>query len=170
MIREFKKRSKRSIIWKIDSDAFKKLVSSSLSFSDILKSFNLKNKGGNCATLKRRLDEEQIDYSHIKVGNNTNLGKKFNNWMTIEECLSEIFVKNSKRLRKIARIYLRKYNLIPYKCKCGLTDKWKENLLTLQLEHKNGIDNDHRLENLEWLCPNCHSQTKTFAGKNKRTF
>ena len=34
--------------------------------------------------------------------------------------------------------------------------------------HINGINNDHRLENLRFLCPNCHSQTSTYAGKNKR--
>lgn len=39
--------------------------------------------------------------------------------------------------------------------------------LPLQLDHVNGIFGDHRLENLRWLCPNCHSQTETFAGKGK---
>jgi hypothetical protein len=42
---------------------------------------------------------------------------------------------------------------------------WNEKKLTLQLDHINGIRNDHRLENLRWLCPNCHSQTETFCGK-----
>jgi predicted amidophosphoribosyltransferase len=36
----------------------------------------------------------------------------------------------------------------------------------LVLDHINGIDNDHRLKNLRLLCPNCNSQTRTFAGKN----
>ena len=38
--------------------------------------------------------------------------------------------------------------------------------LTLQLDHINGINNDNRKENLRFLCPNCHSQTDTFAGRN----
>ena len=41
-----------------------------------------------------------------------------------------------------------------------------DNKLTLQLDHINGINNDNRKENLRFLCPNCHSQTNTFAGKN----
>jgi len=40
--------------------------------------------------------------------------------------------------------------------------------ISLQLEHINGVNNDNRVENLTLLCPNCHSQTPTFAGRNKR--
>ncbi len=36
------------------------------------------------------------------------------------------------------------------------------------MEHKNGDTYDNRLENLCFLCPNCHSQTKTFSGKNAK--
>lgn len=169
MIRLFKKRSKRSIIWKLPHDQFKTLVKSSNSFSEILKHFELSNKGGNCATLKRRLQEEQIDYSHIKLGQDSNAGRKFpRNWMTEEEAEKELLITNSLRTRAVLRRYLKKYNLIPYQCKCGLTNDWQGKPLTLQLEHKNGVSNDHRLTNLEWLCPNCHSQTKTFAGRSKK--
>lgn len=38
--------------------------------------------------------------------------------------------------------------------------------ITLQIDHINGINTDHRLENLRFLCPNCHSQTDTFCGRN----
>lgn len=53
-----------------------------------------------------------------------------------------------------------------YKCAiCGISE-WLGNPLSLQLDHINGISNDHRLENLRLVCPNCHSQTETFAGRN----
>jgi hypothetical protein len=58
-------------------------------------------------------------------------------------------------------------NLIEKKCKiCGI-DQWMGKEITLQLDHINGINNDHRLENLQLLCPNCHSQTETYCGKNR---
>lgn len=51
---------------------------------------------------------------------------------------------------------------------CGITDTWNDKPIVLHLDHINGINNDHRLENLRLLCPNCHSQTNTYAGKGKR--
>ena len=61
-----------------------------------------------------------------------------------------------------------KDNLLEYKCQCcSLEPVWNGKKLVLQLEHKNGNRNDNRLENLEFLCPNCHTQTPTHS-KNKR--
>ncbi len=38
--------------------------------------------------------------------------------------------------------------------------------ITLQIDHINGINSDNRLENLRFLCPNCHTQTETYGSKN----
>jgi len=45
---------------------------------------------------------------------------------------------------------------------------WNDQEITLQLEHINGVHNDNRLDNLTFLCPNCHSQTSTFCGRNRK--
>jgi DNA-binding CsgD family transcriptional regulator/5-methylcytosine-specific restriction endonuclease McrA len=50
---------------------------------------------------------------------------------------------------------------------CAITE-WQGKPLSLQLHHINGQRYDHRLENLTLLCPNCHSQTKTWGGRNGR--
>ena len=49
---------------------------------------------------------------------------------------------------------------------CGINE-WRGNSISLNLHHINGDGKDNRLENLTLLCPNCHSQTENFAGKNK---
>ena len=85
--------------------------------------------------------------------------------------LSEILVENST-YTNIARLKVRllREGLLAAKCygeDCGLTE-WKGKPISLQLDHINGDKLDHRIENLRLLCPNCHSQTDSFAGKNKR--
>ena len=65
------------------------------------------------------------------------------------------------------RVILRD-KLLNYECvKCNNSGKWEGNVLALQLDHINGINNDNRLSNLRFLCPNCHSQTETFSGKKR---
>ena len=60
-----------------------------------------------------------------------------------------------------------KDKLIPYECnECSISE-WNGKQLALHLDHINGKNSDHRLENLRFLCPNCHSQTQTYTGKNK---
>lgn len=49
---------------------------------------------------------------------------------------------------------------------CNIT-KWNEKYLEMQLHHIDGNNKNHKLENLRILCPNCHSQTDNFCGKNK---
>ena len=53
------------------------------------------------------------------------------------------------------------------KCfECGINE-WNNKPIVVELEHKNGNSSDNSLNNCCLLCPNCHSQTDTYKGKNK---
>lgn len=157
-----KNRKKRSVIWSISKEEFSSLVKQSNTIADILRHFGLSNKGGNHNTVKRRVKHENIDISHIKLGQGSNKGKRFAPKKTNEE----YFCENGTVNRNSVKQRIIRNNLIPYQCaKCGLKNIWNNKKISLQLEHKNGIPNDNRLINLCFLCPNCHSQTDTYAGK-----
>lgn len=52
-----------------------------------------------------------------------------------------------------------------YRCEsCGITE-YNHKAISLELNHINGKSSDHSLDNLELLCPNCHSQTDTYRSK-----
>jgi 5-methylcytosine-specific restriction endonuclease McrA len=50
---------------------------------------------------------------------------------------------------------------------CGLRT-WRDLPISMHIDHINGVHDDHRLENLRMLCPNCHSHTPTYAGRNTK--
>lgn len=65
------------------------------------------------------------------------------------------------------RLRLLEEAIFPHKCNnCELTE-WLGNPIPLELEHIDGNSSNNKLENLELLCPNCHSLTDTYRGKNK---
>lgn len=54
------------------------------------------------------------------------------------------------------------------KCnKCNI-DNWLGQTITLEYEHKDGNNENNARENVEALCPNCHSQTSTWRGRKNR--
>lgn len=58
-------------------------------------------------------------------------------------------------------------NILVYKCSCCGIINWNGKPITLQLDHIDGNPHNHVLSNLRLLCPNCHSQTDTYCGRNK---
>lgn len=155
---------RRSVIWFIPTNVLKELVNNSDSISGVLRVFDMENKGGNYKTLKARLLYDRIDFSHIKMGLNSNVGRNF---QRLRIPLEKILVKGSAYSRNHLKRRLIEGKILRQECySCGQRPMWKGNPLSLVLDHINGDPIDNRLENLRLLCPNCNSQTPTFCGKN----
>ena len=153
---------KKSKVYQISNEDFISLVQDADSYADCLRGLDLTTNGGSSLDiLKRRIAELNCSTEHFGT-------KAAQISPNIKYSLEEILVENSS-YANISRLKKRlvQEGKLEYKCElCGIID-WQGKELSLQLDHKNGINNDHRLNNLRFLCPNCHSQTDTYAGKNK---
>ncbi len=156
----------RSIIWRFERGELERLVAGSSTFSEVLRYFGLNHKGGNCRTLKRRLDAESISYAHIPQGRDALRGRSMGG--VARRPLEEVLQQGSSVHRFGLKARLIRDGVLDNRCAlCGQEPIWNGAPLMLTLDHINGVSDDNRLENLRLLCPNCHSQTTTFAGRNK---
>lgn len=153
-----------SKVYSISDKEFKQLVAESTTYSECLRKLGLKTRGGSSTDiLKKRINELNCSTEHFGHYNFNN--KSYNTKYDLDEiCIKNSPYTNIDRLKK----RLINEHKLEYKCAfCGNTGEWYGKPLSLQLDHINGICNDHRIENLRFLCPNCYSTTNTFAGKNK---
>ena len=139
-----------------------KFVQSSFSYSEVARKLGISAKGGNYETLRRKIKELDLDISHF-LGKSWSRNKVLKK-VPIEEYLSNSRSINSWRLKN----KLIEERVKENKCEiCGISE-WNGKDISFQLHHKNGNSKDNSLENLQILCPNCHSQTDNYAGKSNR--
>lgn len=154
---------------KYHKDNLECISKSCKSISEMLRELDMCITGGNANTIKKYIEKYSLDISHFDVTFERDL--KLNEYLnTIKIPINEILVEKSSYNRTLLKKRLISEKLLEYKCvKCTNVGEWLGEPITLQLDHINGINNDNRLENLRFLCPNCHSQTKTYAGRNSKS-
>ena len=161
---------RKSKVYEMSDEEFRKFIAEHNSWCSCARDLGMSIYGGNSRyQLSKRCDELKCDTSHFGIqpigfANNPG-GREAQKKYTLEE----ILVENStyKNISAMKRRIL-DANLLEYKCAiCGNNGRWNDAPLVLQIDHINGNHSDHRLENLRFLCPNCHSQTETYSGKNK---
>lgn len=142
-------------------------VKSSITYSEICRKLNINVRQGNFVTIKKYIKIFNLSIDHL-LGKSANKGKPNNRGGTNIIPLEKILIDNSMYHNTTClKIRLIKGKLLKNKCElCGMEAIWRNVPLMLQLDHINGNRFDQRIENLRLLCPNCHSQTKTFCGKH----
>ena len=138
--------------WKIESkysdNEILELANNSLNFSDFLKKINSKNSGGAHYHYRQRL--KKLNFNFSKFHNNS--GGKITAIKRNQEAL-----KRKKRATRGSLVFLLKQNGVEYQCfECKISE-WRNKKILLQIHHKNHNRYDNSIENLCYLCPNCHS-------------
>jgi len=126
-------------------------IAGSINYSQLARAIGLKNGHGNRQSVQKAIKRLGIDVSHFTgAGPPRSAPAHKIPWR-------EVFVERStystSRLRK--RL-VEDMGRADECARCGISS-WHGSDLVLETHHENGISDDNRVDNLELLCPNCHS-------------
>jgi hypothetical protein len=158
--------TRTSFIWSIKRDELAQVCAMSTSFSQIVRHYGLVVTGTAVKYFKQRIMEDSIDVTHIRPnpGNQT-LNRFKRNPMPLVDVMTEHSSYGRQNLKK----RLLANGMLKNECSlCGGQPEWQSRPLVMILDHINGVNDDHRRENLRMVCPNCNSQLATFSGGNGR--
>jgi hypothetical protein len=135
-------------------------VARSRSYSGVLRALGIRPAGGNHRMIRRYVDEVwKIPTDHFSPGATAARRRP----------LDEILVAGSTYSREHLKRRLFDAGLKSRRCEqCGQGEEWRGRRMALILDHINGVWDDHRLENLRILCPNCNATLDTHCGRKNR--
>lgn len=137
-------------------------VANSRSYSETLRRLGLRDAGGNHRTLRRHVERWEISTDHF----DPNAGRRAASRRRATP-LDEVLVERSSYSRGHLKERLYKAGLKLPTCElCGQGSTWRGREMSLVLDHINGVADDHRLENLRIVCPNCAATLDTHCGRN----
>lgn len=143
-----------------------KAVKESTSIRKVLETLKLPDTGGHRTWIKKKIISLKLDTSHFLL--HPTKGKKGKPGIGNKKIeLKDILVENSTYQTSKLKKRLIEEGLKEQKCECCGNTEWNGKPIPLQIHHINGDHFDNRIENLQVLCPNCHSQTDNFGSKNK---
>jgi hypothetical protein len=141
-------------------------VAASLSYSEALRRLGLRAAGGNHLTLKKYLALWDISVTHFDP---YAAQRQVAARLAKARPLDEILVEHSTFSRGHLKERLFREGVKTRRCElCGQGELWRGNRMSLILDHVNGVSDDHRLENLRVVCPNCAATFDTHCGRQNQ--
>ena len=151
---------------KYTKEKLEEAVANSKSLAGILRFLGLKQAGGTQSNIRNRIRQYKIDCSHF-TGQGHRRGKTALNRSHWSKILVHRNDGNRTRAKQLRRAL--KEAGVAYKCvECGNDGHWNNKSITLEVDHIDGDFTNNLLENLQFLCPNCHSQKP--VEKNGQTY
>ncbi|MGW4510569.1 HNH endonuclease [Streptomyces sp. NPDC004393] len=150
-------------------EVLKPVVAASTSINEVVRRLGLDSVGGHQTNIARRIKAHGIDTSHFTSVVRTERMRYNQRRRTAEEILVEDTSAYAPRVpsHRLRRA-MREVGVEERCALCGIESVWLGEPLPLEIDHIDGNWRDNRIENLRFLCPNCHSTTDSYRGRGKR--
>lgn len=145
---------------KYTKEQLTKVVKECRTWSDVCRAVGVKPATGAQSYIKQKTILFGISFDHF-VGHRSSQGKHSNLRKSVASYLNSSCIQSHRLKEKLIREGVKEA-----KCEwCGITE-WMGEPVVLELDHKNNNSTDHRIENVQILCPNCHALKTRHARRN----
>jgi hypothetical protein len=142
-------------------------VAASQSYSAVLRRLGMRAAGGNHGTIRKYVALWGISVDHFDP--HATQRRRAGRPAATAQPLAEILVEHSTYSRGHLKERLFREGVKVRVCElCGQDETWRGRRMAMILDHINGVADDHRLENLQIVCPNCAATLDTHCGRQNR--